>query len=242
MTLNLQLDMFPKYYEEEQVHMSEVIIETKDRKYQVFGTEFCKHAIKSGKYGIPTIKPFTGFLPNEFITISELSSASGRSFGVTCFDYDYILERVWHKPEHYLKTLSLHPCMAEPDFSLKVGDPLAVQIANTFRNRALAFFFQEHGQPLIPAPAWSNAESYEFCFNGYSKGGWVMVSTLGTLKDERSKMFFKDGFIEMLQRISPDAVALYGDVNEELLSWMPKQLTIQHVVHNRLKRARRHGR
>ena len=83
--------------------------------------------------------------------------------------------------------------------------------------------------------------SHEFCFDGHSKGGVVLVSTIGTLKDERSRMYFRLGFMEMLKRISPDAVILYGDINNELLAWMPKQLDVHIYAHERHKRARNYG-
>ncbi|MGM9814683.1 MAG: hypothetical protein ACI3ZX_01030 [Candidatus Aphodosoma sp.] len=69
-----------------------------------------------------------------------------------------------------------------------------------------------------------------------------MVSTIGTMRDERLRRYFRLGFTEMLSRISPDAVILYGDINETILSWMPKQLDIHYFDHNRFNRARNHGR
>ena len=69
-----------------------------------------------------------------------------------------------------------------------------------------------------------------------------MVTTIGTMRDERSRRYFRLGFTEMLSRISPDAVILYGDINETILSWIPKQLDIHHFDHNHFNRARNHGR
>ena len=100
---------------------------------------------------------------------------------------------------------------------------------------------QEQGIVILPSMSWSSTASYDFCFDGHSKGGAVLVSTIGTLRDERSRMYFRLGFVEMLKRISPDAVILYGDINEDILSWLPKQLDVHHFDHNRYKRARNHG-
>ena len=68
-----------------------------------------------------------------------------------------------------------------------------------------------------------------------------IVSTIGTMKDERSRMYFKDGFNEMLKRISPDSVALYGDTNEWITGLMPKQLDVQYFCHERFNRMRGYG-
>ena len=53
-----------------------------------------------------------------------------------------------------------------------------------------------------------------------------MSYLLNNMKDERSRMYFKEGFKEMLKRISPDAVVLYGYSIEWISSFMPKQLDV----------------
>ncbi|MBR5652786.1 MAG: DUF4417 domain-containing protein [Prevotella sp.] len=213
-----------------------------DQKCRNFGLELCTNAIKSGKYGIPLLPAYTGTLPNKLITFSEINNLSDTDAGVTGTDYDFELDKIWYNPDKYISSLTNYKCFAEPDFSLCVGSPLSVQIANTFRSHVIAYYAVEHSVKVLPNMSWSDTRSYDFCFDGHSKGGAVMVSTIGTLRDERSQMFFQSGFMEMLRRISPDSVLLYGDVNENILSWMPSQLHIQHVEHNRFKRARKHGR
>ena len=207
-----------------------------------FGLEYCSDAIFSGKYGIPLLKPYYGTIPSQYTTLSEITSTGNPNCCVTGFDYDYVIDRLWNHPEHYVGKLSRYMCMTEPDYSLKVNHPLCVQIANTYRSHAVTYFIQEHGVGVLPSMSWSSTASYEFCFDGHSKGGAVLVSTIGTMKDERSRTYFQLGFMEMLNRVSPDAVILYGDINEEILSWMPKQLDIHHFEHNRYKRARNYGR
>lgn len=204
--------------------------------------EYCKNAIFSGKYGFPLLKPYTGIIPQRYVSFSETCDTVFPNSCATTFDYDHVIERIWKNPRKYIGRLSRYDCMAEPDFSLKVNHPLGMQIANTFKNHSLAFYMQEHGINILPSMSWSSTMSYEFCFDGHSKGGAVLVSTLGTLRDERSRNYFRNGFLEMLKRISPDAVILYGDVNEELLSWMPRQLDIHIHKHERYNRARNYGR
>jgi len=211
-------------------------------KNRDFGLEFCSTATFSGKYGIPRLKPYTGDIPEKFISLSEIRKSSDYLFGVTCFDYDYVLEKLWMSPKSYVEEIKKYCCLVEPDFSLKIMSPLAIQIANTYRNHSIAYYMQENGINVLPSMSWGTRQSFDFCFDGHSKGGAVMVSTIGTLRDERSRLFFKGGFMEMLRRISPDTVILYGDVNETLLSWMPKELDVHTIMHNRFKRARNHGR
>lgn len=119
---------------------------------------------------------------------------------------------------------------------------MSVQIANCYRNHSLAYFFQSQGMKVIPTVSWSVRESFEFCFDGYSKHGVVIVSTIGVCRDERSLMYFKLGFMEMLRRIDPDMVIIYGDVNDGIISWLPSQLNVCYRKHNRFERARQNGR
>lgn len=210
-------------------------------KGSVFGLGYCRGAIRSGKYGIPRIKAYWDEIPCNFVTYSESTSTKDYSCGLASFDDDKILERVWNNFDKYIPTFSKFMCVGEPDFSLKLEYPLAVQIANTYRNHALAFRMQESAIKVLPSPSWSSTESYEFCFDGYEKGGAVLISTIGTLRDERSSMYFRLGFEEMLKRLSPDAVVLYGDVNDSLMDGLPKQLHVSHVERNRFLRARSHG-
>jgi hypothetical protein len=206
-----------------------------------FGMEYCNNAIFSGKYGIPLLKPYLGPIPEQFITFSETKTAGNPYCCVTSFDHDYVIDRMWDAPDRYIEKLSHYMCLAEPDYSLKVNHPLSVQISNTYRSHAVAYYMQEHDVNVLPSMSWSSTMSYDFCFDGHSKGGAVIISTIGALKDERARMYFRLGFFEMLKRISPDAVILYGDTNDEILAWMPKQLDIHFHEHERYKRARNHG-
>ncbi|MBP5365711.1 MAG: DUF4417 domain-containing protein [Bacteroidales bacterium] len=212
------------------------------QKNSVFGLDYCRNATFSGRYGIPLLKSYNGAIPDEYITFSDINSVAGYNYCVTGFDYDYVLERLWNNPIKYVNVLAKYQCVAEPDFSLKVNHPLCVQIANKYRSHALSFCLQEHNVAILPCMSWSTPQSYCFCYDGYSKGGVVIVSTIGTRKDERSRMYFRLGFEEMLKRISPDAVVLYGDIDDQIMSLIPNQLYVHTYSHNRFKRARNNGR
>lgn len=234
------LSLFPEY--EQAANKDLVKIKAKERwgerKNKNFGLELCSGAKFCGKYGIPQINAYNDGIPKRFITFSEITSMGSPYIGVTSSDYDYVLEELWNNPQTYTATLAKYKCFAVPDFSLRVGDPLSVQIANTYRNHAIAYYMQEHGVKIMPAPSWASTPSFEFCFDGYVKGGVVLVSTIGALRDERSVMYFINGFKEMLKRLSPDAVVLYGDVNDAIQTVLPSQLYVVFANHERYSRAR----
>ena len=236
----IQLNLFSPFADNTEISASQILVR-QDTKGSAFGLGYCSGAIRSGKYGIPKLKAYHDAIPVNFITYSECTSTKEFSCGLASFDDDKSIERGWNNFDKYIHTFSKFQCVGEPDFSLKIEYPLAIQIGNTFRNHALAYKMQTSDIKVLPSPSWSSTESFEFCFDGYEKGGAVLISTIGTLGDERSRLYFRLGFEEMLKRISPDAVVLYGDINESLMNWLPKQLHVTHVEHNRFKRARKHG-
>lgn len=209
---------------------------------QLFGFEFCESAIFSGKYGIPLLPPYHASIPERFITYSDVRNNSDRSCGVAGFDCDQTLLQYLKNLKRRVPLLSEFQCVSKPDFSLKVGLSFAIQIYSVFLSNAVAHYFVQQGLSVMPSVSWGDKPTYEFCFDGHSKGGAFLVSTIGTMKDERSRIYFRNGFQIFLRILNPEAVLLYGDTNEELLSWMPSQLDVHLISHSRFTRARSYGR
>ncbi len=215
--------------------------EFRHNKKDVFGSYFLKRATYSGKYDMPKMLPYNGPIPENYVTFSECSKTVQENTCLTFYDNDTVLERIWNNPQRQINRLKKFDFVSTPDFSMKIGQPICTQITNSFRNKAMGYYFQQSGLNVIPSVSWSNNLSYDFCFDGYSQGGAVIVSTIGILRDERTMRYFFNGFDEMLKHIKPDAVILYGDVNDEITSRMPNQLSIYYAEHIRYKRLRSHG-
>lgn len=211
-------------------------------KLRNFGMDYSTPVKKSGRLGFPKIKPYLGEIPTNYVSFSDCKQC--REYDITCvtgFDYDYKLMKLSNYIELYLPLLELFKCVCNPDFSMYADLGLAKQISNKLKSHEVAYILQEHGIPILPSITWSSPKSYLFCFEGFSKGGAVIVSTIGTLRNECSRMYFKNGFLEMLKVLSPDSVILYGDVNEDMQRWLPKELDIHHFSHYRFERARKNG-
>jgi hypothetical protein len=211
------------------------------KKSQNFGMEFCSSALFCGQYGIPLIRKYTEDWPERFITLSEMKSVGTKNIGVATFDYDCVLEHLVSKPSAYIEQLSTYKCVCEPDLSINVREPLAIAVGNTFRSHAISYYLQQNNCHVIYTVKWSTPNTYDVCFSGYEKGGAVIVSTIGVTRDERSRMYFSRGFTEMLKRISPDSVGLYGDRQEWIDNLIPSQLDVHYFSHERFNRMRGYG-
>ncbi len=103
-----------------------------------------------------------------------------------------------------------------PDFSLYLDMPRAMQIWNVYRSRAVGYYLTTLGYNVVPNVRWTDEESYEFAFDGLYEGQIVAVGTLGCSKNIEDKAMLINGFVEMIKRIKPKLVVIYGPVCKEL--------------------------
>lgn len=171
----------------------------------------------TGKYGIPDISP-TDFTGCEFIGFNYAKTEKNRQEkGVHFFLDDYQFERVWNRPETYLKLLQQFKYVMSPDFSTYTDFPMAIQLYNHYKKHWIASFWQENGINVIPTISWSNEESFEWCFDGEPTNSVVAVSSVGTQANKDSKKIFINGYTEMTKRLRPKTILFYG--------WVPEKCT-----------------
>ena len=97
-----------------------------------------------------------------------------------------------------------------PDFSTYTDFPKAIQVYNHYRKHWLGAYWQMCGIRVIPTISWSDEESYSWCFDGEPIGGTVAVSSVGTQVSKESSRLFMNGYNEMLERLKPSAIIMYG--------------------------------
>jgi hypothetical protein len=175
--------------------------------------------------GVPLIKA-EGFEPSYLVPHRQKVRTDRPVEGgaVHFFLDDERFEPVWKTPEKGLSYVGRLGSALTPDFSLYPEMPLALQLYNVYRNRWCGAFWRSRGVRVIPTVGWSDESSYPFCFLGIEEGSTVAVSTVG-LGDprgtrgatEEGRALFRAGFAEMLERISPRLVLLYGEAMEGLL-------------------------
>lgn len=103
-----------------------------------------------------------------------------------------------------------------------------MQIWNVYRNRLLGQFWQSEGLNVIPTISWSDESSFDFCFDGIAKNSVVAISTVGSFKNEESKKMFYNGFKEMVKRLEPNKILVYGenkiDYNKEKIIYFKNEI------------------
>ena len=103
-----------------------------------------------------------------------------------------------------------------PDFSLYLDMPRAMQIWNTYRSRVVGYYLTKLGYNVIPNVRWTDSDSYDFAFDGIFEGQVVAVGTVGCSKENVDKVLLIEGFTELIKRVKPKLIIIYGPICKEL--------------------------
>lgn len=171
-------------------------------------------------YGIPATVPTQTF-GDKLVRFCDLNSKMNVSDYILhfyCDDYKFM--QVWRNPERYIDRFKQFKAIISPNFSLYTDFPIALQILSCYRKQWCAAFFQEMGVDVIPNVTWGEKESFNFCFDGIPKHSVVSVSSVGVRRDNdwdgRERSLFVDGWREMMKRLEPTKIILYGTGFDEL--------------------------
>ena len=163
----------------------------------------------TSRWGIPDLAP-VDHIPERLISFNYAMTSKDYEAGIHFYIDDYQFERVWSNPEKYLDTLAVFDCVLTPDFSLYTNMTLAVKLWNIYRSRTLGRYWQDEGLTVIPTLSWAEPATYEFCFDGVPQHSTVSISSIGVKTDKAALKIWYDGVEEMMQRLSPKTVLLYG--------------------------------
>ena len=136
-----------------------------------------------------------------------------KACGVHFFVDDWRFEGIYRQPEKTLSRYSQYAFLLTPDFSLYADMPLWKQIENVGKNRWVGAYWQNEGLLVVPTIAWSTARSFDFCFDAVEKHSTVAVGMIGC---KGNKLGFMRGYNEMLTRLEPENVIVFGTPFSEM--------------------------
>jgi Domain of unknown function (DUF4417) len=170
------------------------------------------------QYGIPQLEPGPDEPPSMLTAWhdpggrAEAAKAGG---ALHFFLDDYRFEMTWNRPDRALERVRQVGAALTPDYSLWREMPLAVQLWQVYRARWVGAYWQYCGIRVWPTVSWSTPESYGFCFEGLPEGAPVAVSTVG-VKDAEGRDLFRAGLTELINRVNPSRLLVYGTTQLEL--------------------------
>lgn len=189
--------------------------EASHTRLDVFKSALVQGARFSQTYEFPLLNKVEE-KPCKAIPFEKVYTTKEHDQWVHFYTHDRHFERVWHNPNRYLPLLQRFAGVITPDFSLYREMPLVMQMWNTYRNRALAFWLQREGVPIIPNVRWGDERTYDFAFEGLPQGGTVAVSTNGLLRTAWERGYFTAGLARMVEVLHPHTIVNYSQTPESI--------------------------
>ena len=178
-----------------------------------------------GVLGIPVIKrPAEFVIPSNIIPFSKRARDDDPTLAVGFYEMDTEFTDVLINPERFADEFRRRPLIS-PDCSLYRDAPLAVQIANVYRSRAIGYYYQSRGAYVIPQIRWGNSLTYttevlpeRLAFLGVEKHGIVAIGTYGCIRTADDKREFAAGLDAMMKTLEPEIVLVYGPMPEQIFN------------------------
>ncbi len=189
-------------------------------QHNVFENQELRQFPTNSFYGMPEMQP-TNTVGDKMLRFMDWKECDNPSEYIAHFYYDdYKFMAAWRNPEKYISRLRKFKAVVSPDFSLYTDFPRALQILACYRRQWCGAYWQSLGIDVIPDVVWGDKESFAYCFDGIPHGGTVAVSTVGVRNDSdwnnKDGDLFKAGYDEMMNRLEPKTVMLYGAMIEGL--------------------------
>ncbi len=194
-----------------------------DDGFQSYLTE---GAATVGAPGIPMLMDLNNTqVPRDIIPFSKARTCSNKRQYVHFYMHDAQFSQVLTATNRYLDLLKLFDGVITPDCTMAIGQSPCLQQANTYMNRAVGFYLQKNGIPVIPNVRWSDQSSFDYCFLGIPKNVIVSVSTHGCITSREEREMFRIGLATMLDTLHPKAVLVHGYMPDAIFGEYKKQIS-----------------
>ncbi len=178
----------------------------------------------NGLFEIPFIEDDSSIaVPKRLVPFTQRTRCCDED-AICFYEHDVRFSDILINPQKYLEELR-GKTIVSPDCSLYRNAPLAVQIANIYKSRAIGSYFQRNGVKVIPNVRWGNYLTFtkeflpeEVAFLGVYKGTMISIGTYGCFKGNDNKRVFADGLSEALKVIEPKAVLVYGPMPDSIFN------------------------
>ena len=182
-----------------------------------------------GIFEMPIIKkPKHIVVPSALVPFSKMSRVNSEACAVCEFENDTEFRDLLINTDNYVEMLRQYQGFITPDCSVYRDMPLAVQITNIYRNRAIGAYMQNKGIYVIPNVRWGDERTFttkmlpeRVAFMGIEKHSIVSVGTYGQLRDSVNRFYLEAGTDAMVNELEPEVVLVYGSMPKEIKAKYP---------------------
>ncbi len=197
-----------------------------------YNPELVAGAFFAGKLEFPVSKPVTiKTYPEILIPVSKIDKSinCNKEF-VHFYEKDKEFIGFINDIKENYKKLSKFAGIISSDCSVYWDSPLAVQIANIYRNHQTAYYLQTVCNNVVPNIRWGDERTYTdsiipgeiFAFIGYPKHSVVAIGNYGCYQTKEEKHHFNEGLKAMIRELMPTDVIVYGSTKNKVFQELTK--------------------
>lgn len=178
-----------------------------------------------GAPGIPMLMNLDNVqIPRDMLPFSKAKTCTNKRQYIHFYQHDKEFSRVLTATKRYLDMMKLYDGVITPDCTMGINQAPCLLQANTYMNRAVGFYLQKNGIPVIPNIRWSDESSFAYCFLGVHPGSIVSVSTHGCIREKQQRQMFRIGVEAMLDTLDPKAVLVHGFMPNDIFGQFLNQV------------------
>lgn len=172
-------------------------------------------------------------IPKRLVPFSQRSKYHDGN-AICFYEHDVKFSDVLIEPDKYLEELK-GKTIVSPDCSLYRNAPLAVQVANIYKSRAIGSYFQRNGIKVIPNIRWGGSWTFtttvlpeRVSFLGVDKGSMISIGTYGCIQGKDNKQVFTEGLSEAIKAIEPKVILVYGPMPDLVFNQFKNKVRFVH--------------
>ena len=175
-----------------------------------------------GEEGIPELLNIQNTeIPRCLIPFSKLRTSRQRRGYIHFYIHDKYFKQIFGHTDNYVNLLKQYDGVISPDPTIIIGKSKCLHATSTYMNRAVAYYLQKQGIPVIPNVRWGDESTYSFAFLGIPKKTIVAISTHGCIKRNSEnnnylRECFKKGLSEMIKQLEPSFVIVHGFMPDDI--------------------------
>lgn len=202
-----------------------------------FNSELVKDAIFTGMLEIPLIKrPTELIIPKGLIPFSQCRKSNQYEKFICFYEHDLLFREILTTTKDHFEILHRFDGALSPDCSLYYDMPLVLQMTNTYLNRQIGHYLQEHGLYVIPNVRWGDERTYTriipselpFAFLGLEKKSIYSIGTYGCCKTAEYKHHLREGLRSFIKEMEPEIILVYGAMPESVFAEFKKDVQFVH--------------
>ncbi len=131
---------------------------------------------------------------------------------------------IWLYPDKALEVIKHFSGIISPDFSTYADFPEPIKKWNFYRMNAFGYWIGINHIPVISNCRWGTEETWEYCFDGNPTESIIAIgSVASSIKRIVNRPLFEDGLFEMVNRLRPHTIIVYGSSNYKFFEALQEQ-------------------